>query len=71
MKTKTRPRLIKKHQRDTSEHRETVKVSSDGDGCSTAVRSWVAEFRNRDQREYLPAFDSLFGPVVSETERGD
>jgi len=28
--------------------------------CSSAVRSWVVEFQERDHSEHLPSFDSLF-----------
>ena len=33
---------------------------------STAVRSWVVEFQERDHQESLPAFDSLFKDPLPE-----
>jgi hypothetical protein len=38
---------------------------------STAVRSWVVEFQQRDRNESLPAFDSLFKDALPETGRID
>ena len=32
---------------------------------STAVRSWVVEFQERDRNETLPAFNSLFKDDLS------
>lgn len=68
MKTKTSPRLVKKDERDASKDRATVKVASDTTTWSTAVRSWVVEFQDRDHGEALQAFDSLFKPALSPTE---
>ena len=38
---------------------------------STAVRSWVVEFQERDRSETLPAFDSLFKDGLPQPERAD
>jgi len=71
MKTKTQPKIVKKHQRETARRSAPVKIASDRKKWSTAVRSWVVEFQDRDQNECLPAFDSVFGSLDPKTESGE
>jgi len=56
---RTSVRVIKQHKRFP---RRTAKVerAAGPNNWSKSVRSWVAEFQDKDRGESLPAFDSLF-----------
>ena len=46
--------------------RETpVELAIDPNRWSSAVRSWIVEFQERDRDESLPVFDSLFEDASS------
>jgi hypothetical protein len=53
-------KLIKNANRKDRRMSIAVKPTPHRNGWSTAVRSWVVEFKDRDRSESLPAFDSLF-----------
>lgn len=57
-------RLIKRHERV---HQEPVQPATHSNKWSTTVRSWVADFQERDREEALPAFDSLFKNPLPES----
>jgi len=58
MYTKPPIRLIKRETREAPQLQVKIGSTSDPNRWSTAVRSWVSEFQQ--QRDELPAFDSLF-----------
>ncbi len=64
-------RLVKKHERIRPQLLATVESVVGPNRWSTAVRSWVAEFRERDRSESLPAFDSLFKDALPQSGRAD
>lgn len=57
-------KLIKRHER-VSRRPALVKLVAGPNRWSTAVRSWIVEFQERDRNETLPAFDSLFKDDLS------
>jgi hypothetical protein len=63
-------KLIKRHER-VPRRRAMVEVVVGPNRWSTAVRSWVVEFQERDRGESLPAFDSLFKDSLPQPERAD
>ena len=69
MNTKSPVRHIKNAERRVLEIQD--EVAPGPNRWSTAVRSWVAEFRERDRSESLPAFDSLFKDALPESGRAD
>ena len=74
MNTARLVKLIKKEDRQDRQLPTAGKSTPKGNRWSTAVRSWIGEFKDRDRRESLPAFDSLFNDASpssdSETESG-
>jgi hypothetical protein len=66
MATRGSVKLIKKRERRLLQARARVKSAVGPNRWTTAVRSWVVEFQNRDRDETLPAFDSLFKETQSE-----
>lgn len=72
MNTARLVRLIKKANRKDRRMPSTVKSIPNRNRWSTAVRSWIVEFKDRDRTESTPAFDSLFNdaspPSDPETE---
>jgi hypothetical protein len=64
MKAKAPVRLIKKADRKKAKNRD--KVESRPNTRSTAFKSSVVEFQQRDRNESLPAFDSLFKDALPE-----
>ena len=71
MNTKRSVKLIKRHERVPRQRRSTIKLAAGPNRWSTAVRSWVVEFQERDRGETLPAFDSLFKDGLPQPERAD
>jgi len=59
MNTKRSVKLIKRHER-VPQRRAMVELAVGPNRWTTAVRSWVVEFQERNRGESLPAFDSLF-----------
>jgi hypothetical protein len=64
-------RLVKKHERIRPQPLTTVESVASPNRWSTAVRSWIVEFRRRDRSESLPAFDSLFKGALPQSGRAD
>ena len=60
MNTTRSVKVIKNGERSVPEIQASVESAADPNRWSTAVRSWVVEFQERDRDESLPAFDSLF-----------
>jgi len=60
MNTPRLVKLIKKANRQDRRVPKTVKSTPARNRWSTAVRSWIVDFKDRDRSESLPAFDSLF-----------
>ena len=60
MNTARSIKLIKNAERKNQGRKIKVALAVDPNRWSTAVRSWVVEFQERDRSESLPAFDSLF-----------
>ena len=58
-------KLIKRHER-VSRRPALVKLTAGPNRWSTAVRSWIVEFQERDRTETLPAFDNLFKDDLSD-----
>jgi hypothetical protein len=59
-------KLKKRRERALLRARARVKSAGGPNRWTAAVRSWVADFQNRDRDESLPAFDSLFKETQSE-----
>jgi len=57
-------RLVKKVNRKDRRMSIAVKPTSNRNRWSTAVRSWIVEYKDRDRTESLPAFDSLFSDAA-------
>jgi len=53
-------KLIKNADRKHRGIQIAVELAVNPNRWSTAVRSWVVDFQERDRKESLPAFDSLF-----------
>jgi hypothetical protein len=53
-------KLIKKAARKHLGRESAVELAINPNRWSSAVRSWIVEFQERDGDESLPAFDSLF-----------
>jgi hypothetical protein len=70
MNTMRSVKLIKRHER-VPRRGATVKLAASPNRWSTAVRSWVVEFQDRDRSEALPTFDSLFNDTLLQPERAD
>jgi hypothetical protein len=70
MNTMRSVKLIKRHER-VPRRGATVKLAAGPNRWSTAVRSWVVEFQERDRSESLPAFDSLFNDTLLLPERAN
>jgi hypothetical protein len=60
MKTARSAKLIKRANRKDRRMPIAVKSTPNRNRWSTAVRSWIVDFKDRDRSESLPAFDSLF-----------
>ncbi|HVS82422.1 MAG TPA: hypothetical protein VHE60_11885 [Pyrinomonadaceae bacterium] len=60
MNTTRSVKVIKNGERKDPETQADAESAVDPNRWSTAVRSWVVEFQERDRSESLPAFDSLF-----------
>ncbi len=63
-------KLIKKNQSAGSELLAKVAFVGSRNKWSKTIRSWIEEFRQRDQHESLPTFDSLFKDELSNTDIG-
>jgi hypothetical protein len=68
MKTARLVRLIKKANRKDRRHPIAGKSTPSRNRWSTAVRSWVVDFKDRDRSETLPAFDSLFKDALPSSD---
>jgi len=53
-------KIIKEQERNVPELTQTDDSAADPDRWSTAVSSWVLEFKQQRHIELLPGFDSLF-----------
>jgi hypothetical protein len=71
MKAKPPVKLIKSADRNKSKNRDKVKSAARPKTRSTAFKSWVVEFQERDRTESLPAFDSLFKDPLPEPAPAD
>jgi hypothetical protein len=60
MNTTRSVKVIKSLERKDLEIQAEVESAAGPNRWSTAVRSWVVEFQERDRSESPPAFDSLF-----------
>ncbi len=61
MNTARAVKLIKNGERKDPETQAEAESAADPNRWSTAVRSWVVEFQERDRSgESVPGFDSLF-----------
>jgi hypothetical protein len=60
MNTTRAVKVIKNGERKEPDIQAEVESAAGPNRWSTAVRSWVVEFQERDRSESLPAFDSLF-----------
>jgi hypothetical protein len=60
MNTTRAVKVIKNGERKEPNIQAEVESAAGPNRWSTAVRSWVVEFQERDRSESLPAFDSLF-----------
>jgi hypothetical protein len=69
MKAKRPVRLIKNADLKKAKNRD--KVESRPKSQSTAFKSSVVEFQQRDRTESLPAFDSLFKVELAEPAPAD
>jgi hypothetical protein len=58
-------KLIKHAERKDRRVRIAFELVVDPNRWSSAVRSWVVAFQERDRSESLPAFDSLFKDTES------
>ncbi len=60
MSTKRAVKIIKEQKRSVPEVTSKDDSAEDPKGWSTAVGSWVVEFKQQRRVELLPGFDSLF-----------
>jgi hypothetical protein len=60
MSTKRAVKIIKEQERRVPEITSKDNSAEDPKGWSTAVGSWVVEFKQQRHIELLPGFDSLF-----------
>ena len=60
MSTQRAIKIIKEQERNVPEVTPTDDPAEDPKGWSTAVGSWVVEFKQQRRVESLPGFDSLF-----------
>ena len=63
-------KLIKNFDRKHRKIKIAVELAVNPNRWSTAVRSWIVEFQERDRTESLPAFDSLFKDTPSPSSPG-
>jgi hypothetical protein len=63
-------KLIKHANRKDRRMPIVVKSTPNRNQWSTAVRSWVVDFKDRDRSESLPAFDSLFNDASPSSDVG-
>jgi len=70
MKTARSAKLIKKANRKDRRRPIAVKSTPNRNRWSTAVRSWIVDFKDRDRSESLPAFDSLFKDASPSSDAG-
>jgi len=68
MKTARLAKLIKKANRKDRRMPIAVKSTPNRNRWSTAVRSWIVDFKDRDRSESLPAFDSLFNDAAPSSD---
>ncbi|HEX5702679.1 MAG TPA: hypothetical protein VFX97_05735 [Pyrinomonadaceae bacterium] len=59
-------RLIKRNAR-VPQPQAPLAPATSPNRWSTAVRSWVVEFQQRDRNEITPAFNSLFKDALAES----
>ena len=60
MNTKPAVRVIRDKERRVPKIQARAGSAAGPNRWSAAVKSWIVEFRQRDQNETLPSFDSLF-----------
>jgi hypothetical protein len=60
MNTARSIKLIKNAERKNQGREIAVELAINPNRWSSAVRSWVVDYQERDRSESLPAFDSLF-----------
>jgi len=60
MNTARSIRRIKRAERKQQGRESAVDLAINPNRWSSAVRSWIVQFQERDRSESLPAFDSLF-----------
>ena len=70
MRTARLAKLIKKANRKDRRIPIAVKSTPNRNQWSTAVRSWVVDFKDRDRSESLTAFDSLFNDASPSSDAG-
>lgn len=70
MNTTRSIKLIKNWKRKAPETWAKAKAAAGPNSWSTAVRSWVVEFQERDRGKPLPAFDSLFKDALRQSAPG-
>jgi hypothetical protein len=63
-------KLIKNADRKHRRVQIAVELAVHPNRWSTAVRSWVVEFQERERNESLPAFDSLFKDAPAPSSPG-
>ena len=71
MNTTPGVKLIKNGEREVPAIHANVESAAGTNRWSTAVRSWVVQFQERDRSESLPAFDSLFRDALTQTGHAD
>lgn len=71
MNKKPAVKVIKDKERKGPEIQAQPGSAAGPNRWSAAVKSWVVEFRQRDQNETLPAFDSLFNDPLPESASTD
>lgn len=67
MNTKPAVKVIKDKERRVPKIQVKAGSAAGPNRWSTAVRSWIAEFQQRDRDESLPAFDRLFKDALPES----
>jgi hypothetical protein len=70
MKTARSAKLVKKANRKDRRMPIAVKSTPKRNQWLTAVRAWIVDFKDRDRRESLPAFDSLFNDASTPSDAG-
>ena len=64
-------KVVKKPKRPSVQLPAKVDIVGSRDRLSQGIKSWVTEFRQRDETKSFPPFDSLFKKELPNTDNVD